>query len=81
MTPASEIIERLGGFKAVAEMTGLTRNAVQRWVYAAPRGHNNRVPMKHWAVLVEKSDGKVSLDELMTADVAEIIEVATGRVA
>ncbi|MCR5876957.1 helix-turn-helix domain-containing protein [Phenylobacterium sp. J367] len=72
-------MERLGGFKAVADQLGITRNAVQRWTYDAPRGHNNRVPQKHWATLVEKSGGKVALSELMTDEVAQIVAVATAK--
>lgn len=72
-TPASQIIERLGGPKHVAGLLGITRNAVQRWVYPSPRGHGNRVPQKHWTALVEKSGGKVALDELISREVAEIV--------
>lgn len=79
MTPASQIVERLGGAKAVADMLGLTRNGVQRWKYPAPRGHGNKVPQKHWAVLVEKSAGKVTLAELMTDGVAEIVALAAEK--
>lgn len=94
MTPASEIIARLGGFEAVADLLGITRNAVQRWTYPTKRerqlnpslpgkaeGLGDRIPMEHWASIVAKSGGKVTLDELMTADVAQIVEVATGRAA
>jgi DNA-binding transcriptional regulator YdaS (Cro superfamily) len=73
MTPASEIIKRLGGNLAVANLLGLERTAIQRWTYPSPRGLDNRVPQRHWVALVEASDGKVSLDELMSNEVAEII--------
>lgn len=81
MTPASQIIERLGGYQAVAELLGITRNGVQRWTYPAPRGVNNRVPMRHWTALVQKSGGKVSLDELMTDEVGEIVAAAQDAAA
>jgi hypothetical protein len=73
MTPASQIIERLGGFQAVADLLGITRNAVQRWTYSTEptgekgdkaEGLGDRVPMRHWAALVGKSRGKVTLAEL-----------------
>lgn len=73
MTPASEIIERLGGNKAVADLLGLERTAVQRWTYQPPKGLGNKVPMRHWAALAEMSNGKVSLAELMDADFARAV--------
>lgn len=88
MTPASKIVERLGGFQAVSEMLGITQNAVQRWTYSAEpsgekgdkvKGLGDRVPMRHWAALVAKSGGKVTLAELMTDDVAEILSVANAK--
>lgn len=88
MTPASQIIERLGGFDAVADLLGITRNAVQRWTYSPERGRvrgemtrglGDRVPMKHWTALVAKSNGRVTLDELMSEKVAEIVTVATSK--
>jgi len=85
MTPASQIVERLGGFQVVADLLGITPNAVQRWTYPVDpsgakgdkvKGLGDRVPMRHWAALVAKSAGKVKLAELMTDDVAEIVKVA-----
>lgn len=78
MTPASEIIKRLGGFAAVADMVGITRNGVQRWTYPPPRGLGDRVPQEHWTALIKASDGQVALDELMTPEVAEIVEAANA---
>lgn len=80
-TPASQIIRRLGGFKQVAELLGISRNAVQRWVYPSPQGLGDRVPMKHWTALVEKSEGEVSLSELMNEQVAEIVSAAEQSAA
>jgi DNA-binding transcriptional regulator YdaS (Cro superfamily) len=77
MTAASEIIARLGGFKAVAEMLGITRNGVQRWTYGRNQGGlENRVPAKHWAALIEKSEGKVTLAELMNAELAQAVQAS-----
>lgn len=81
MTPASEIIRRLGGNKAVADMLGLERTAVQRWTYQPPRGLGDKVPMRHWTALVEKSAGSVSLGELMNAEVGEIVAAANEQAA
>jgi DNA-binding transcriptional regulator YdaS (Cro superfamily) len=88
MTPASQIIERLGGYDAVAELLGITRNAVQRWVYPTKEqrssetqtiGLGDRVPMKHWTAIVAKSGGKVTLAELMSEEVAQIVTVANAQ--
>jgi predicted transcriptional regulator len=88
MTPASQIIERLGGFQTVADMLGLSRDAVQRWTYSENpsgqkgdkvKGLGDRVPMRHWAALVAKSDGKVGLDELMDPAFAEVATSKSKR--
>lgn len=76
MTPASEIISRCGGFKAVADWLGLERTAVQRWTYPSPKGSGEQVPMKHWAPLINaaRDHGKiVTIEELMPDDVAALV--------
>jgi hypothetical protein len=83
-TPASEIVKRCGGNKAVADWLGLERTAVQRWQYDSPKGLNNRIPMKHWTALIQRAAEhgvEISLDELMTEEVAEIVEAAAGAAA
>lgn len=79
MTPASEIVLRLGGYKAVGELLGISRNAVQRWTYDPPQGLGDRVPMRHWPALVEKSKGRVSLQELMDVDMARVVNASPKR--
>lgn len=80
MTPASQIIDRLGGFQAVADVLGITANAVQRWTYSNDpsgtkgdkvKGLGDRVPMRHWAALAAKSGGRVTLAELMDEEFAQ----------
>lgn len=80
MTPATQIIERLGGTQAVADLLGITQNAVQRWTYPTEpsgakgdktAGLGDRVPTRHWAALVARSGGLVSFTELMDAQLAE----------
>lgn len=84
-TPASVIVERLGGNKAVADWLGLERTAVQRWQYAKNKGGlGNRIPLKHWKAVIAMGESvgrPVSLDELMTETVAEIVEAAKGEAA
>jgi hypothetical protein len=75
MTPASEIIERCGGPKTVADWLGLERTAVQRWTYPRPKGTGERVPMRHWSALIAAAaqhDKLISLAELMPPDVAKV---------
>lgn len=62
-------------------MLGLERTAVQRWTYQPPRGLGDKVPMRHWTALVEKSSGSVSLGELMNAEVGEIVAAANEQAA
>lgn len=74
MTPASEIIRRVGGFKTVADWLGLDRSAVQRWTYDPPKGAGEQVPLKHWTTLIAKAaeaGHEIKLSELMPEDVAQ----------
>lgn len=88
MTPASQIIERLGGYQAVADLLGITQNAVQRWTYSTEptgekgdkvKGLGDRVPMRHWAQLVAKAEGKVTLAELMDPEFAQAVATKAKR--
>lgn len=74
MTPASEIIDRCGGFKVVADWLGLDRSGVQRWTYPAPKGSGERVPTQHWASLIRKASEagiQIELQELVPAEATE----------
>jgi len=84
MTPASEIVKRLGGNKTVADWLGLERTAVQRWRYPAPKGLGERIPMRHWARLMDLAKDKqtpLALDELMPDEVASIARTRKRRAA
>lgn len=84
MTPASKIIERCGGFKAVADWLGLERTAVQRWTYPSPKGTGEQVPMKHWLPLIDAARAagvEVLLSELMPADVANVAKAEAQAAA
>lgn len=70
MALASEIIKRCGGPKTVAAWLGMERSGVQRWTYDPPRGCGNRIPAKHWAVLIlsAKLNGiDIALEDLIPA--------------
>ncbi len=50
LEPATSIIEKLGGLKAVAEATGVSVTSVQRWRYEKERGGTGgSVP--HWHIM------------------------------
>lgn len=74
MTPASQIVERCGGFKTVAEWLNLDRSGVQRWTYPAPRGTGERIPTQHWAPLIRKAAEHgiaITIEELVPQDAAQ----------
>lgn len=82
MTPATVIIKRLGGAEKVADLLGITQNAVQRWTYPTEpsgekgqkvKGLGDRVPTRHWGALVAKSGGLVSFAELMDDELVEVM--------
>ena len=47
--PATSIIEKLGGLKAVAGVTGVTVTSVQRWRYPKERGGTGGA-VPHWHI-------------------------------
>jgi hypothetical protein len=83
MITASDLIEKFGGFKAVAARLGITRNGVQRWTYPANKGGlDNRAPMKHWAALIEMGTEigqPITLDDLMPPDMAAVVARSPKR--
>ena len=52
LSPAHQVIEKLGGRRAVAQHLGLSISAVHRWCSAPPKGTNGRIPHKHWNMLL-----------------------------
>lgn len=54
MEPASSIIEKLGGHKAVSEGIGVSYTAPYRWTYPRRRGGTDGyVPYRHIAPLLK----------------------------
>lgn len=48
LNPAHKIICKLGGDTAVAQLLGLSQNAVYRWSYPRERGGTHgRIPARH----------------------------------
>lgn len=82
MKPASEIIARCGGPKAVADWLGLERTAVQRWTYDPPKGTGKQIPVKHWAPLISAAKAAgitILVSELLPEDVANIAALETHQ--
>ena len=49
LEPATSIIVKLGGLKAVAEVTGVTETSVRRWRYPKERGGTGGA-VPHWHI-------------------------------
>lgn len=59
MEPALHIIAMFGGAEAVAEITGVTNDAVYRWTYPRDkRGSDGFIPAKHHMTLVDAAKKK-----------------------
>lgn len=70
-SPASIVIDRFGGIKAVADVLDLERTAVQRWNYPSPKGTGGMVPQRHWPRLIESArEAGITLspDDLLPPD-------------
>lgn len=68
MTPAPQIVELLGGNKAVADALGLERTAVQRWGYAPPNGRGGRIPQRYWPAILQLAEERkvpIALSDLL----------------
>lgn len=69
MEPASTIIDRMGGIKRVAEITGVHRTRVSNW--KRPRevgGTGGVIPLKHIPVLIAEARSRgivISADDFM----------------
>lgn len=84
MTPASEIIDRCGGFEAVSKRLRLDRSGVQRWTYPPPKGTGGRVPTKHWATIIElaaECGRSVTLDDLIPPEAMKAARKASRQAA
>lgn len=53
--PAASIIDRLGGFDAVAEMLGVARTTVLRFALPAPDGRDGQIPAKYRSRLIAEA--------------------------
>lgn len=54
MEPAKSIIEKLGGHRAVADLTGTALTAPYRWTHPVEKGGTGgTIPQKHHRTLLE----------------------------
>lgn len=54
LSPAREIVQKLGGVRATARILNLNPSAVCRWMKPpAERGTNGLVPQRHWPALIQ----------------------------
>lgn len=70
---ASIVIDRLGGFKAVAAYLSVSKSSVHRWTYPKERGGTGgTIPQRHFSALLEmatEKDIQLSPVELITGTV------------
>lgn len=59
MVTVPKIIADLQGPSKVAALTGVHRTRVHSWM------KTGRIPVDHWAKIIEASNGKVTADDLV----------------
>jgi len=61
VTPAHNVIRKLGGAQAVAKLLDLDVSNVHRWTYPKARGGTGgKVPTRHQDTLLRKAEGKLT---------------------
>ena len=69
LSPAKEVVAKLGGVRATARVLQLNPSAVSRWMMpAVKRGTGGLVPQRHWPAILEhakKERIKLRLDDLV----------------
>ena len=72
LSPAYEIIERLGGKNDVAEALGLDKSTLSRWCQPRPSGTGGMIPQRYWGELMQMARTKkvrVKLEDLIAVEV------------
>jgi hypothetical protein len=69
LSPAKEVVEKLGGVRATARVLQLNPSAVSRWMMSPKkRGTGGHIPQRHWPAILEyakKERIKLRLDDLV----------------
>ncbi len=68
LSPAREVVAKLGGVRATARILSLSPSAVSRWMMSTDRrGTGGSVPQRHWPAIIthaKKERIKIGLRDL-----------------
>jgi hypothetical protein len=72
LSPAYEVIQRLGGKTEVAERLNLDKSTLSRWCQPRPEGTGGQIPQRHWPELMKIAREKkvrIKIEELVAVEV------------
>jgi hypothetical protein len=72
LSPAYEVIQRLGGKTEVAERLNLDKSTLSRWCQPRPEGTGGQIPQRHWPELMKIARDKkvrIKIEELVAVEV------------
>lgn len=72
LSPAYDVIQRLGGKTEVADRLNLDKSTLSRWCQPRPEGTGGMIPQRHWSELMKLARDKkvrIKLEELIAVEV------------
>lgn len=72
LSPAYDVIQRLGGKTEVAERLSLDKSTLSRWCQPRPEGTGGQIPQRHWPELMKLAREKkvrIKIEELAAVEV------------
>jgi hypothetical protein len=72
LSPAYDVIQRLGGKSEVAERLNLDKSTLSRWCQPRPEGTGGQIPQRHWPELMKLARDKkvrIKIEELVAVEV------------
>lgn len=72
LSPAYDVIQRLGGKTEVAERLNLDKSTLSRWCQPRPEGTGGQIPQRHWPELMKIARDKkvrIKIEELVAVEV------------
>jgi hypothetical protein len=72
LSPAYDVIQRLGGKTEVAERLNLDKSTLSRWCQPRPDGTGGQIPQRHWPELMKIARDKkvrIKIEELVAVEV------------